>query len=179
MIKSNFISSGWVTHNLEQNNTKEYILLLWGFFMCHQASQPGDPIKGLGIPRESDFEGQWDLVTGLPQDWEKDFTFGGQKQNFSCTKTWGKEQWPQARLNQTYLLVSDGLLWKHGSAVAHHGDEALAAAVLEGVPWHKSPWGSPLQSIDPRDGLTQAKQLTRREHNPKLQQKIGLKLYWA
>ena len=25
--------------------------------------------KGLGIPRESDFEGQWDLITGLPQDW--------------------------------------------------------------------------------------------------------------
>ena len=27
--------------------------------------------KGLGIPRESDFEGPWDLVAGLPQDWRK------------------------------------------------------------------------------------------------------------
>ena len=27
--------------------------------------------KGLGIPRESAFEGQQDLITGFPQDWEK------------------------------------------------------------------------------------------------------------
>ena len=26
---------------------------------------------GLGIPRESDFEAQWDLITGFPQDWLK------------------------------------------------------------------------------------------------------------
>ena len=25
--------------------------------------------KGMGIPRESDFEGKWDLITQLPQDW--------------------------------------------------------------------------------------------------------------
>ena len=29
------------------------------------ASQPGDHAKGLGIPRESDFESQWDLITEL------------------------------------------------------------------------------------------------------------------
>ena len=33
-----------------------------------QASQPGDLTNGLGIPRESDLEGQWDLITRLPQD---------------------------------------------------------------------------------------------------------------
>ena len=27
--------------------------------------------NGLGIPKESDFEVQWDLITGLTQDWEK------------------------------------------------------------------------------------------------------------
>ena len=27
---------------------------------------PGDPTKGLGIPKESDLEGQWDLIIGLP-----------------------------------------------------------------------------------------------------------------
>ena len=36
-----------------------------------QASQPGDLTKGLGIPRESDFEGQWDLIIRLSQDWGK------------------------------------------------------------------------------------------------------------
>ena len=36
-----------------------------------QASQPGDPTKGLGIPRESGLEGQRDLIIELPQDWGK------------------------------------------------------------------------------------------------------------
>ena len=39
-------------------------------------SQPGDPEKGLSIPRESDFEGQQDLITELSQDWRKQ-TLGG------------------------------------------------------------------------------------------------------
>ena len=37
----------------------------------HIRLQPGDPAKELGIPRESDFEGQWDLITELPEDWGK------------------------------------------------------------------------------------------------------------
>ena len=35
------------------------------------ASQPGDHAKGLGIPRESDFESQWDLITELSKNWGK------------------------------------------------------------------------------------------------------------
>ena len=31
--------------------------------------QPGDLAKGLRNPREFDFEGQWGLITELPQDW--------------------------------------------------------------------------------------------------------------
>ena len=31
-----------------------------------------DPTKGLGIPREFDLEGQWDLITRLPRDWGKE-----------------------------------------------------------------------------------------------------------
>ena len=38
--------------------------------------QPWDPAKGLGIPRESDFEGEQVLSTELPQDWGKP-TLGG------------------------------------------------------------------------------------------------------
>ena len=70
-IKSNPIPAEWVTHNLENINTKEVLPLLWSFKTPHQASQPGDPTKGLGIPRKSDLEGQWDLITRLPQDWGK------------------------------------------------------------------------------------------------------------
>ena len=37
----------------------------------NQTFKPGDPTQGLRMSRESDFEGQWDLMTELPQDWEK------------------------------------------------------------------------------------------------------------
>ena len=35
----------------------------------------------------------------------------------------GKKQLPQKRLDQTYLLVSEGLLWRQGAAVAHCRDK--------------------------------------------------------
>ena len=68
MIKSNPKPTGSVTHKLENNNTKEVLLLLCRFRTPYQASQPGDLTKELGIPRESDLEGLQDLVTKLPQD---------------------------------------------------------------------------------------------------------------
>ena len=37
-----------------------------------------DPTKGLRIPRESDFEGQWDLITELPQDRVQRDSWGAQ-----------------------------------------------------------------------------------------------------
>ena len=35
----------------------------------------------------------------------------------------GKQQWPNRWLNQNYLLVLDGLLWRRGLAGAHHRDQ--------------------------------------------------------
>ena len=121
-IKSNSIPTGWATHKLENNNIRGVLPLLWRFWVPCQASQPGDLPKGLGIPRESDFEGQWDLITWLPQDWgNRDYTFGGHKQNLMCSKPRGKEQWPHRRLNETYLLVLEGLPWRCRSVEACHG----------------------------------------------------------
>ena len=57
-IKSNLIPAKRVIHKLENNNTKEVLPLLLRFETPRQASQPGDPTKGLGITRESDLEGQ-------------------------------------------------------------------------------------------------------------------------
>ena len=68
MIKSNPIPPGWVTHKLENNNTKEILPLLW---TPSQASQFADPTKELGILRDYDLEGQQDLIIGLLQDWGK------------------------------------------------------------------------------------------------------------
>ena len=70
-IKSNPIPAGWVTHKLENNNTKDALPLLWRFWTLCQAPQPGDLTKGLGIPRESSPKGKQNSITGLPQVWGK------------------------------------------------------------------------------------------------------------
>ena len=51
-----------------------------------QIPQSGDPAKGLSIPRESDFEGQWDLTTEVPRDWGNRL-LGGHKQSLVLTRT--------------------------------------------------------------------------------------------
>ena len=72
-----------VTHKLE-NNTNEVLPLLWRFWAPHQASQPEHPEKGLGIPRKSDPEGQQDLISGLPQAWEKHRLYSSRAQTKAC-----------------------------------------------------------------------------------------------
>ena len=54
-MTSNPIPIGWATHKLENNNTKEVLPLLWRFWTPRQASQPGNPAKGLGI-QQKDWE---------------------------------------------------------------------------------------------------------------------------
>jgi len=112
MIKSNSIPIGWVTHKLENNDTKEVLPLLWGFWAPHQASQPEDPGKVLGIPRKPDHEASriwW-------QDFHKtegnrDSTLQRHKQNLCAPRLSRKEQCPHCRLNQSvqfsYSVVSD------------------------------------------------------------------------
>ena len=55
-IKSNPITTGWVTHKLENTYTTEVHPLEWRVWAPRQASQPGGLATGGGIPRESDFE---------------------------------------------------------------------------------------------------------------------------
>ena len=99
----------------------------------------------------------------------------------------GKEQWPHRRLNQTYLLVLEGLLQWQGAAVAHHGDKdtdsrssgkySLAWAFLEST---VSPTKRPVTSSYRLTSIyPQAKHLTGRELTPTHQQTSGLKFYWA
>ena len=61
-IKWNPVSTRWVTHKLENNNTKEVLPVLWRFWAPCQASQPGGPAKIPWILRESDLESQWDGI---------------------------------------------------------------------------------------------------------------------
>ena len=57
------------THKLENNYNKEVLTLLQKFQGPQQISQPGDLAKGLRIPREFEYESQWDLITEFPKDW--------------------------------------------------------------------------------------------------------------
>ena len=50
-IKSNPITAGWVTHKLENTYTTEVHPPEWRFWAPRQASQPGGPAMGGGIPR--------------------------------------------------------------------------------------------------------------------------------
>ena len=130
-IKSNPIPSVWETHNLENNDIEEVLALLWRFSAPHQAFQPGDAAKGLGMPRESDFEGQWDLITGLPTglgETEMPLLTDINKTLYTPGLR-GKEQQPHRRLSQTYLWMFEGLLKRCGLAETHHRDRGTGSSV--------------------------------------------------
>ena len=88
--------------------------------------------KGATISRESDLEGQWHLIIGLPQDWGKQTPVLKDRNKILPTpRPRGEEQWPQRRLNRNSLLVLEGLLWSVGQQGLATGMGALAAAVQE------------------------------------------------
>lgn len=135
-----------MTHKLETSNIKEVLPLFWRFWATCQASHPGDLTNGLGIPRESDFEGQRDLITWLLQDWGKENLQAWQAQ----TKPWTHQDSEERSSDlpgdwtKTTCWCWGGLLWKCWSAGAHHGMGALAAAVWEGHSLCKPSSRSPL-----------------------------------
>ena len=94
-----------------------------------------------------------------------------------------KEHWPYRRLNQTYLLVLEGLLQRQGVAVPHSGDKDTGS---RSSGKYSLVWALPESAISPTKepvassaGLPQAKQWTGRELSPTNQQTRGLKFYWA
>ena len=71
------------------------------------------------------------------------------------------------------MLVLEGLLWRHGSAAAHHNDRGtgrfpLAQTLLK---FTVNP------TIEPTDLVTSHQTTTREQCNSTHQQIIGLKLY--
>ena len=137
----------------------------------------------MGIPKESDLEGWWDLTTGLPQDWGKqrhqswrtlEHTKSSQGA-VTSQQTVTQQVTPQ---DQNHLLVWEGLLWRRGLTAAHHRDRGtgssspgrslLAQALLEvTINCHAA--------HRPQGGLSQAKQLPGL--NPIHQQITGLRLW--
>ena len=81
----------------------------WESSRSHNRLPKRDRAKTLRIPRESDFEGQWDLITEFPKDWENRL-LGGQKQNVVCTRTQEKgEVTPQETESHLPLCVWESL----------------------------------------------------------------------
>ena len=85
----------------------------------------GLPARGFGketrLPRESNFEGQWDLITGFPHDWGKALLTGTNKILCAPGSTGKREVTPQE--TELDLPASDG-----GSSV----ESWIASGLLQG-----------------------------------------------
>ena len=130
-LRSNPITARCVTYKLENSKTKNVLTLLWRFWAPYQASQPGDLTKELGVSREFDSEGQWDLIKGLSQDWGKQKLQSWRVQkNLVCTKTQRKGAMTPQELNQTTFScggwISRGLPQGWGTGSGSPGRSLLA-----------------------------------------------------
>ena len=129
-IKSNPITAGWVTHKLENTYTTE-VHPLERMFCPHV----GLPNLGVRQWEYKFLENQTLKASGIGlQDLDRtggnrDSTLGGHTQSSVHTETQGKEQWPHRRLNQTYLLVLEGLLQRQDGGVCGCGS-----------PWGQGHW---------------------------------------
>ena len=157
-----------MTQKLENNNTREVILLLWRFWNSHQASQPGDPAnsrnsQGIWLWKPMEFDCR--TSTGLGKT---DSSLEGHKQNLVCTRTQGKGRvTPQE--TEPDLLVWEGLLQRCVFTVAHRrgggtvssspGSCPLVCALL------KVTISPTIEPVDSRAGSPWAKQLTGGKHS--------------
>ena len=146
-------------------------------------SQPGGLAMGGGIPRESDFEGQWDLIAGLRQDW-------------------GKQRLQSWRAHTKQCVLQDP---GEGAVTPGETEPDLPASVAGspaeagggcGSPWGQGHWRQKFWEVllgvspcrvchqphqRPHEGssvgLPQGKQPTGREPSPTHQQSSRLKFY--
>ena len=123
-----------------------------------EGSEPHIRLPNLGVQqREEELpENQTLKASGIwLQDFNKtggnrDSTLGGHTQRSVRIGTQGKEQWPYRRLNQTCLLVLEGLLQRQGEAVAHHEDKET---VSRSSGKYSLAWALPGSAISPTKEL--------------------------
>ena len=132
MIKLNPLSTGWVTHKLENNNTKRSFTT----FVKVLSPMSGFPAWG-SDKRTGNPQGIWpwwpvgfDYRTSTGTRGNRDSILGGHKILYAPTPRW-KKQWPHRRQSQNDTLVLEGLLWRCASARAHHRDEGTASSSPE------------------------------------------------
>ena len=150
VIKSNPIPAKWATHKLENYHRSSPT----GVKVLSFTS--GSPAWGSGNGRRkrtrgSAFEGQRDLITGIPQDWGKQKLHSWRVHIRSCAhQDPGKKAVTSPKsLGQTYLLVLQGFLRRQGAAVAHCG------VVLRSTHWCEPSWRLPYfhQDLAPPNSL--------------------------
>ena len=93
MIKSNSIPAGCVNHNWKTIPPKKFSHFCEECMPNLRLPILRGMAKGLGIPRESDFESQWNLVTRIHRT--RRYTgssLGGHKQNLGAPGPRGKKQ---------------------------------------------------------------------------------------
>ena len=144
-VKSNPITGGWVIHRLENAYTKKSTH--WS-----EGSELQVRLCNLGV-RQWEEEFLENQTLKASEIWLQDFgrtggntdsTLGGHTKSSVHIGTQGKQQWPHRKMNQTYLLVLEGLPQRQGTAVAHQGTRTLAAEVLGSTAWHEPSQSSPL-----------------------------------
>ena len=98
------------------------------FSHCCEGSEPHIMPPSLGN-WQRDWESPGNLTLQSSGIWLQDFHRTGENrpqtwkaQKKTLPRRRGKEQWLHRKLNQNYLLVLEGLLWRRGSAGAHCRD---------------------------------------------------------
>ena len=146
-IKSNPLTAGWVLANwrtfIPQKSTH------W-----REGSEPHVRLPDLGVQQQEEkfLENQTLKASGIWwQDFDRtggnrDSTLGGHTQSSVLIGTQGKEQWHHRRLNQTYLLLLEGLMERWGVAVCHRGDKDTGSRSSEK---YSLAWALPESAISP------------------------------
>ena len=118
----------------EQLYQEDHVLLR-KFSAPQQTSQSGDPAKGLSIPRQSDFDGQWDLITELPKQWGNRDSWRAQTKLMRT-----RSQKKGAETHKRLRRLADVCLGVSGRGVGRQwtgtGSGALTITVMRGV-WCK------------------------------------------
>ena len=112
-----------MTQRLENNNTEEAPTLLWRLGTPHEASQLGIWQRVWESPGNLALRVSRICLQAFQRTGgNRDSSLGGYEQKLVHTKTQRRGTMTPWRLNQSYLLVLEGLLWRRGSAGAHHRD---------------------------------------------------------
>ena len=191
VIKWNCIHARWVNHKLENNYTPEIFQQEWKFWAPHQVPQPGGLATGGGAPRESGYEGQRGLITGFPQDWDKQKLHSWRKHTGShAHQDPGKKAVTSLKTGPD-LPVSIGgspvevgggcgSQWGQGHCQWQHwycAEYSLVWTLLEATIFSPRP-GPNQQPVGSMAGMPQFKQPTGWQHGPKHQETSCLKSSW-